>query len=82
MDFQVSFEFVELKDLNSAEKAVFEKTELILDLVGWSSDKPEVRISETMRPESDSKALDDWFSTMLSDVGMRCQERLQFDEIN
>ncbi len=55
-DFQGSFEFdfVELKDLNTEEKAVFEKTEDILDLVGWGSIKAEVRISETMRPESDS----------------------------
>ena len=53
IDFQVSFEFefVEEEDLTPAEKAVYEKTNQIFDLVGF---KPEVRISETMRPESDS----------------------------
>ena len=57
VDFQASFEFdfVEEDKLTSAEKAVFEKTEQILDIVGWGvADQPSVRISETMRPESDS----------------------------
>ena len=56
IDFQGSFEFeyVEEDDLTSVEKMVFEKTEQILDLVGWGTNKPTVRISETMRPESDS----------------------------
>ena len=57
VDSQVSFEFdfVEDDELTSAEKAVFEKTKQILDIVGWVvADRPSVRISETMRPESDS----------------------------
>ena len=57
VDFQASIEydFVEEDDLTSAEKAVFEKTEQILDIVGWGvADRPSVRISKTMRPESDS----------------------------
>ena len=41
--------------MTSSEKAVFEKTEQILDIVGWGvADRPSVRISKTMRPESDS----------------------------
>tara|TARA_B100001778_G_C18574469_1_gene624219 strand:- start:709 stop:1767 length:1059 start_codon:yes stop_codon:yes gene_type:complete len=57
VDSQVSFEFdfVEEDELTSAEKAVFEKTKQILEIVGWGvADHPSVRISETMRPESDS----------------------------
>ena len=55
-DFQGSFEFdfVDPENLTSKEKAVFNKTEEILNLVGWQSGRPSVRISETMRQESDS----------------------------
>ncbi len=58
VDFQQSFEynFVDEDDLSSAEKAVFEKTEQILDIVGWGAERPSVRISETIRAESDSSS--------------------------
>lgn len=49
-----SFEFVEGVDLTEPERSVFEKAHSILDLIDWNNERPEIRISETMRPESDS----------------------------
>jgi len=56
-DFQdtFEFEFVDPDALSSDEKEIFDKTSQILDLVGWSkSERPSVRISETMRRETDT----------------------------
>ena len=56
-DSQISFEFtfVEEEELTKQEMRIFSKANQILDLVGWVEDRPSVRISETMRPESDSR---------------------------
>ena len=57
-DFNHSFEFefIEEDALSDTEKEIFGKTSKILDLVGWSNQRPPVRISETMRPETDASA--------------------------
>ena len=49
-----SFDFVDNDSLSDAERAVFSKAQSILDLVDWGKLSPEVRISETMRPESEA----------------------------
>jgi len=51
-----TFEFVEEDSMSDEEREIFGKTSRILDLVNWGSDRPPVRISEIMRPESDSSA--------------------------
>lgn len=57
-DFNHSFEFefIEKDELSDEEQEIFEKTSKILDLVEWSTQRPPVRISETMRPETDASA--------------------------
>ncbi len=51
-----TFEFVGEDSMSNDEREVFGKTSQILDLVNWGSERPLVRISETMRPESDTSA--------------------------
>jgi hypothetical protein len=55
-DYNASFEFkfIEEKDLNKKEKEIFNKSQKILELVGWTNGTiPRIRISETMQNERD-----------------------------
>jgi len=47
------FKFVEIKDLDSKERSIFTKTSEILDFIGGKPNiVKEIKISETMRPET------------------------------
>jgi hypothetical protein len=47
------FDFVDEANLTAHEQAIYAFTQQILDLVGWGGSRPLVRISNTMRSESD-----------------------------
>ena len=58
-DFKDSFEFdyVEPNSLSAAERKVFDKTDSIMKMVGWTDEEmPEILISNTLQKETDTSS--------------------------
>ena len=50
------FRFIEENNLTNKERQIYRQTDRILEFVGWSDEKPSIRISETLQNEIDSSS--------------------------